>query len=166
MKTIEIKVYKFDELDKQTQEKVIENYRYINVEDTFWYDFIKDDFNRLGLEIQEFDLGRRNYAKIYIENFEDTSNYIIEEFGDSVLIKQTAKNYLKELKEIVSNFKEDEDIDRELEILDEEYQKEYSEDILSYLREDYDYQVSDEAIIETIEANDYNFTWNGEIFKL
>ena len=166
MKTIEIKVYKFDELDKQTQEKVIENYRHINVDDFQWYDWIKDDFNRLGLEIQEFDLGRRNYVKIYIENFEDTSNYIIEEFGDSVLIKQTAKNYLKELKEIISNFKEDEDIDRELEIFDEEYQKEYSEDILSYLREDYDYQVSDEAIIETIEANDYNFTWNGEIFKL
>jgi len=31
MKTIEIKVYKFDELDKQTREKVIENYRFINV---------------------------------------------------------------------------------------------------------------------------------------
>jgi len=64
MKTIEIKVYKFDELDKQTREKVIENYRFINVEDTFWYDFIKEDFNRLGLEIQAFDLGRGNYAKI------------------------------------------------------------------------------------------------------
>jgi hypothetical protein len=87
MKTIEIKVYKFDELDKQTKEKVIENYRFINVEDTFWYDWIKEDFNRLGLEIKEFDLGRRNYVKIYIENFEDTSNYIIKEFGDSVLIK-------------------------------------------------------------------------------
>jgi len=53
MKTIEIKVYKFDELDKQTREKVIENYRFINVEDTFWYDWIKEDFIRLGLEIQE-----------------------------------------------------------------------------------------------------------------
>ena len=80
MKTIEIKVYKFEELDKQTQEKVIDNYRFINVEDSFWYEWIKEDFIRLGLEIQEFDLGRRNYAKIYIENFEDTSNYIIEEF--------------------------------------------------------------------------------------
>ena len=27
MKTIEIKVYKFEELDKQTREKVIDNYR-------------------------------------------------------------------------------------------------------------------------------------------
>ena len=163
MKTIEIKVYKFDELDEQTKEKVIDNYRHINVEDTFWYDWIKDDFNRLGLEIKEFDLGRRNYVKIYIENFEDTSNYIIKEFGDSVLIKQTAKNYLKELKEIVSNFKEDEDIDREFETLDENYQHEFEADILSYLRANYEHYISDEAVIDTIEANDYDFTTEGKI---
>ncbi len=163
MKTIEIKVYKFKELDKQTKEKVIENYRYINVEDTFWYDWIKDDFNRLGLEIQEFDLNR-NYVKIYIENFEDTSNYIIEEFGDSVAIKQTAKNYLKELEEIVSNFKEDEDIDREFETLDEKYQHEFVADILSYLRAEYEYQISDEALDEFFINNDYDFTTNGKIY--
>ncbi len=163
MKTIEIKVYKFKELDKQTREKVIDNYRFINVEDTFWYDWIKDDFNRLGLEIQEFDLNR-NYVKIYIENFEDTSNYIIEEFGDSVAIKQTAKNYLKELKEIVSNFKEDEDIDREFETLDEKYQHEFVADILSYLRAEYEYQISDEALDEFFINNDYDFTTEGKIY--
>lgn len=164
MRTIEIKVYKFEELDKQTKEKVIENYRYINVEDTFWYECIKEDFSTLGLEIQEFDLGRGNYAKIYIDNFEDTSNNIIAEFGDSVPIKQTAKNYIDEFNKIQANYKEDEDIWREIGMLDEEYQKEYSEDILSYLREDYDYQVSDEAIIEEMKANDYDFTTEGKIY--
>ena len=166
MKTIEIKVYKFKELNKQTKEKVIDNYRYINVEDTFWYDFIKEDFIRLGLEIRNFDLDRGSFAEIHIEDFEETSKNIIEEFGDNVPIQKTAKNYIDEFNKIQANFKEDEDIERELEILDEKYQREYSADILSYLRKDYDYQVSDEAIIETIEANDYNFTWNGEIFKL
>lgn len=164
MKTIEIKVYKFDELDKQTKEKVIDNYRHINVEDTFWYDWIKEDFIRLGLEIRSFDLDRGSFAEIHIDDFEQTSKNIIDEFGDSVLIKQTAKNYLKELEEIVSNFKEDEDVDRELEILDEEYQKEYSEDILSYLRANYESDISDEAVINTIEANDYDFTTNGKIY--
>ena len=164
MKTIEIKVYKFEELDKPTKEKVIENYRYINVEDTFWYDFIKEDFSTLGLEIQAFDLDRGNYAKIYIDNFEDTSKNIIKAFGDSVLIKQTAKNYLDEFNKIQANYKEDEDIERELEILDEEYEKEYSEDILSYLRLNYEWEITDEAIINTIEANDYDFTIDGKIY--
>jgi len=164
MKTIEIKVYRFDELDKQTKEKVIENYRYINVDNTFWYDCIKEEFNSLGLEIKEFDLDRGNYAKIYIDNFEDTSNYIIKEFGDSVLIKQTAKNYINEYEKIQANFKEDEDVEREVELLDDQYEKEYSEDILSYLRSSYDWEISDEAITETIEANDYDFTTDGKIY--
>tara|TARA_R110001592_G_scaffold342484_1_gene632390 strand:- start:225 stop:719 length:495 start_codon:yes stop_codon:yes gene_type:complete len=164
MKTIKIKVYKFDELDKQTKEKVIENYRYINVDNTFWYDCIKEEFNSLGLEIQEFNLDRGNYAKIYIDNLEETSKKIIEEFGDSVLIKQTAKNYINEYEKIQANFKEDEDIEREVELLDEQYEKEYSEDILSYLRSSYDWEISDEAITETIEANDYDFTTDGKIY--
>ncbi len=164
MRTIEIKVYKFDELDKQTQDKVIDNYRYINVEHSTWYEWIKEDFSRLGLEIHEFDLGRRNYVKIYIDNFEDTSKNIIEEFGDSVLIKQTAKNYIDEFNKIQPNYKEDEDIEREVEILDEEYQKEYSGDILSYLRANYEWEISDEAIIDTIKANDYDFTTEGKIY--
>ena len=164
MKTIEIKVYKFEELDKPTKEKVIENYKYINVEDTFWYDWIKEDFKRLGLEIQEIDLGRRNYIKIYIDNFKDTSESILQEFGDSVGVKQTAKNYLDEYEKIQANFKEDEDVEREVELLDIEYEKEYSEDILSYLRLNYEWEITDEAIINTIEANDYDFTTDGKIY--
>ena len=163
MKTIEIKLYKYEELDKQTREKVIENYRYINVEDTFWYDLIKDDFNRLGLEIQEFDLNR-NTATIEIGDFQITSIKIIEEFGDSVLIKSTAKNYLDEYNKIESNFKDDEDCFIELEKLDEEYEKEYSADILSYLRAEYEYQVSDEALDEFFINNDFDFTIEGKIY--
>ena len=164
MKTIEIKVYKFDELDKQTREKVIENYRYINVDNTFWYDWIKEDFIRLGLEIQGFDIGSGNAVKIYIDNLEETSKSILHEFGDSVAIKQTAKNYINEYEKIQANFKEDEDIEREVELLDEQYEKEYSEDILSYLRSNYDWEISDEAILETIEANEYDFTTEGKIY--
>ena len=51
MRTIEIKVYKFEELDKQTKEKVIDNYRYINVEHSTWYDWIQENFSYLGLVI-------------------------------------------------------------------------------------------------------------------
>ena len=79
-------------------------------------------------------------------------------------IKQTAKNYINEYEKIQANFKEDEDIEREVELLDEQYEKEYSEDILSYLRSSYDWEISDEAITETIEANDYDFTIEGKIY--
>ena len=163
MKTIEIKVYKFDELDEQTKERVIDNYRFINVEDTFWYDSIQEEFDELGISITAFNLDR-NTATIEIGDFQITSIKIIEEFGDNVLIKQTAKNYLDEYNKIESNFEDDEDCFIELEKLDEEYEKEYSEDILSYLRSSYDWEISDEAITETIEANDYDFTTEGKIY--
>ena len=165
MKTIEIKVYKFKELDKQTRKKVIENYRTINVEDIDWYDYISYDFNRLGLEIQAFDLGRRNHIDVSILNtLEETSKLILQEFGDSVGVKQTAKNYLDEYEKILSNFKEDEDIEREVEILDEIYLKEYQEEIISYINNSYAWETSDEAVIDTIEANDYDFTTEGKIY--
>ena len=164
MKTIEIKVYRFEELDEQTKEKVIENYRYINIDNTFWYDCIKEEFDELGISITAFNLDRGNYANIDVWNFEDTSRSIIEHFGDSVAIKQTAKNYINEYEKIQANFKEDEDIEREVELLDEQYEKEYSEDILSYLRSSYDWETSDEAIYQTIEANEYDFTIEGKIY--
>ena len=79
-------------------------------------------------------------------------------------IKQTAKNYINEYEKIQANFKEDEDVEREVELLDDQYEKEYSEDILSYLRSSYDWEISDEAITETIEANEYDFTADGKIY--
>ena len=51
-----------------------------------------------------------------------------------------------------------------MELLDEQYEKEYSEDILSYLRANYESDISDEAVIDTIEANDYDFTTEGKIY--
>ena len=49
-------------------------------------------------------------------------------------------------------------LDKDLEDLDEEYQKEFSEEVLSMLRKEYDYMTSDEHIIEMFEVNKYEFT--------
>lgn len=43
MKTIEIKLYKFDELSKEVQDKVLEKNRDINVED-HWHEFVTDEW--------------------------------------------------------------------------------------------------------------------------
>ena len=117
----------------------------------------------MGLEIQEFDLGRRNYIDVLISNLEETSKSILHEFG-STSIRQTAKNYLDEYEKILSNFKEDEDIEREVEILDEQYIKEYQEEVITFINTCYDWEISDEAILDTIEANDYDFTTEGKIY--
>ena len=54
-------------------------------------------------------------------------------------------------------------LDKDLEDLDEEYQKEFSEEVLSMLRKEYEYMTSDEYTIEIFEANEYEFTDQGEL---
>ena len=47
--------------------------------------------------------------------------------------------------------------------LDEEYQKQFSEEVLSMLRQEYEHMTSDEYIIDMFEANEYEFTAKGKI---
>jgi hypothetical protein len=55
-------------------------------------------------------------------------------------------------------------VDKLLGDLDTEFQRALGKEYLSILRREYEYQTSEEAIIETIEANDYDFTEDGRIF--
>jgi hypothetical protein len=56
MKTIQLKLYEFAELEQQAQQKAIEAHRYINVSRD-WWDFIYDDFvqiaETLGITIKK-----------------------------------------------------------------------------------------------------------------
>ena len=54
-------------------------------------------------------------------------------------------------------------LDKDLEDLDEEYQKEFSEEVLSMLRKEYEHLTSDEYIIEMFDANEYEFTDQGKL---
>ena len=48
--------------------------------------------------------------------------------------------------------------------LEEDFNKSLAGDYLKMLKDEYEYQSSEEAIIETIEANEYEFTADGELF--
>ena len=54
-------------------------------------------------------------------------------------------------------------LDADLEDLNEEYQKEFSEEVLSMLRFEFEHMTSDEYIIEMFEANEYEFTEEGKL---
>ena len=178
MKTIETKVYQFKELDEQTKEKAIDNYRHISVEDNFWYEFIKEDLISVGIELRSFDLNRGSFAEIHIEDFYDTCKKIIDSHGVLCKTYIIAIRYIKEyntIKEKIDNLEcyenDDSDeehlnklmqLDKDLEDLDEEYQQEFSWEVLSMLRKEYEYMTSDEHIIEMFEDNDWEFTEDGK----
>ncbi len=163
MRIIETKAYQFEELDKQTKEKAIDNYRYISVEDDFWYEFIKEDLISVGIELRGCDIERGSFAEIHLEDFWETCDLILKWHGENCETYKIAERYIKEYKDIQYHIKDDEDLDEKLDDLDEEYQKEFSEEVLSMLRREYEYMTSDEYIIEMFQANEYEFTENGKL---
>ena len=53
-------------------------------------------------------------------------------------------------------------LDKDLEDLDEEYQKNFQGSLIN-VRKEYEYMISDEHTIEIFEANEYEFTEEGKI---
>lgn len=176
MRIIETKVYEFDELDIQTQEKVIENNRTINVDSNFWYQCELDNFkHELKIKVNEFDIYRRE-INITIEDSFDTAQGIVDFFGKESGIVYSAKIFIKDRDALVKKYGEGNEkdgysvkeecwseYDEEIEYLEEEFRKEIAREILSMLTLDYEYQTSDDGIKETIIANEYEFTEEGKL---
>ena len=174
MRIIETKAYQFKELDEQTKKKAIDNYRYVSVEHDSWWDFVKEDLISVGIELRSFDIERGSFAEIHLEDFYETCELILKSHGENCETYKIAERYIKEYDSIkdkmdnlecIENDDSDEEhlnklmqLDKDLEDLDEEYQKEFSEEVLSMLRREYEYMTSDEYTIEIFEANEYEFT--------
>lgn len=167
MRIIETKAYQFEELDEQTKEKAIDNYRYIGVEDGYWWNWIKDDLSHVCIELRSFDIERGSYAEIHIEDFCDTCDLILKFHGLNNETYEIAERYIKEYdfiqKEFSNNIDDLDECQRNLDDLDEEYEKEFSEEVLSMLRREYEYMTSDEYVIEMFKANEYEFTDQGKL---
>ena len=167
MRTIRTKLYKFSELSKEAQEKAIENLSSINV-DYEWWEFTLEDAKNVGLEITEFYIDR-GCKGLFIDSAEVTANKIIEQHGAVCKTYQTAKYFLEEYNKAKAKFEEENEgfyfsDEEESEELAEEFLKSLLEDYRIMLRNEYEYLTTEEAIKETIEANDYEFTREGKQF--
>lgn len=175
MKTIEIKVYEFDELGAEAQEKAIEKFADINV-DYEWWDCIYDDAKIVGIKIIGFNIDRGSYCKGKFEHSpEETAKLILEQHGESCETYKTAKEFLDDWDKLVVKYsdgitvskvsEENEfEFDKEAEELEEEFTKSIFEDYRIILSKEYEYKTNREAIIETIKANEYLFTEDGKHF--
>ena len=143
MRIIETKVYQFEELDEQTKEKAIDNYRHISVDDDSWYEWIKEDLISVGIELRSFDIERGSFAEIHLEDFYETCDLILKWHGENCETYKIAERYIEEYQDIQYHIKDDEYLDEKLDDLDEEYQKEFSEEVLSMLRFEFEHMTSD-----------------------
>ena len=170
MRTIETKVYEFDELTEEQKEKTTEKLWDVNV-NYEWWESVYDDAERIGLKISEFDIGRGSYCKgRFMRSAEEVAGAILADHGPDCETVETANQYLIELESLRDPYSDEnkkndefdpEDIDTEE--IDAEFLRMLLEDYRIILSHDYDYLTSREAIVETIRANEYEFDENGNI---
>ena len=173
MKTVEITLYKFEELPPHGQEQAINRYSGINVDHEWWWESTYEDAERVGLKITSFD----DYSldAEFIEGAEYTANKILEDHGEQCETYQTAKSYLEERTTLVTSLSDGIHLDRVTEgnedefdwscnDLDAEFLYSLREDYRIILQKEYEYLTSDEAIKETLIANEYDFTEDGRIY--
>jgi hypothetical protein len=182
MKTEQVKVYNFSELSKEVQEKVIDKHREINIDWNDWYEFEYEGFHeeleKVGLSCESFcfDLYDRSF---WMTNpkIEDIKKFLLSPMTDN---------------EKLLNAIEENPVDKDIEQLEENYTfgieeqrgcnfvygleevgdkhgydynghlKDILKDFLKRLDESYNYLMTDEAIVDTIEANEYEFLENGD----
>jgi hypothetical protein len=178
--TIEKTYFQFDELSEEAKQKALECMYDINV-DHSWWDFVYEDAKNIHIDMQYWD------EYFNIENFswrgssEETCLQIIKDHGEDCNTRKIAQEYLPKIQhelamiEIFENLRDGGLHDDIYELLDEVYDKhdaildDLSDDLLdelkgaygTMLRENYEYHTSEEAIIETILANEYEFDEDG-----
>lgn len=169
MKQVTQTIYSFSELSKKAQQTALNRYADINT-DYDWWQFIYDDAKEIGIEITGFDIDRQN--DIDIEDLTmitpiDVAENIIENHGEESDTYKAARKFLDAMTPIrVTEALLNEDYDDEE--LRQQFESDFSTDIMrcywQMLYDDYQYRISDDGIIDTIIANDYEFYEDGTVY--
>jgi hypothetical protein len=124
-----------------------------------WWDSTYEDAANIGLKILYFDLeANKGIEGEFTELPENVIESILKDHGDMTETYKTATQYKESLYTFDEEGEEIEDKDAIHEFLNDLLQ-----DYWIMLRNEYEYLTSEEAIIETIEANEYEFTEKGEM---
>ncbi len=170
-RTIRTKVYKFNELTNDAKEKAINWYRNSDVMyNEFAWENAIEDAKEIGLKLISLDDHRPNEGKFMLAANEVAQN-ILNNHGEMCETYKTAKEFMDEWQPVFCNYMDENHPDYESGE-SEDKMMELEDGFLQSLLEDYrimynndiDYQNTDEYIIEEIEANEYEFTKDGERF--
>ena len=173
MRIRETKVYPFDELSEDAKEKAIEQCAFFNV-DYEWWNCIFEDAAQVKLKLTEFDLDGGSYCRgNFIEYAKDTADAIIDQHGACCPTHETATEFIEDSAKLYIKYPFSPDADgedvneynreQEQEDLDGEFLKSILEDYRIILQKEYEYLTSETMIIETIKANEYEFTEDGKL---
>lgn len=170
MRKIETTVYFFNELSEAAKKKAIENLSSINV-DYSWWDNTYEDARTIGLKITGFDLYRNRHATgEFLLSACEVAQNIFNNHGEECETYKTAQKFMEIWQPVFDEYMNEESTNFEsreseghLQELEEEFLKDLLEDYSIMLQNESEYLQSEESIIETIEANEYEFTEEGKL---
>lgn len=167
-------VYTWQDAPENVKQAILEKHSDINV-DYEWWEGIYEDAENIGLKITSFDIDRASYCKgdfLHIPLL--IAKQIIAEHSENCDTVITAKDYLQEYSRLMTeNCQDDADFfcepgniawieaylwendDIDTQEIDEYFLKMLCEDYRIMLSKEYEYLTSEEAIIETLIANEY-----------
>ena len=163
-------LYLFSELSTSARDRAIEKLWDLNT-DHEWWDYTYDDATTAGLKITSFDIDRHDISGRFIESAEACAQAIQDNHGPDCDTRKCADAYLAIRDSVIDNAPKDENgefesernLDDKLDDLDKEFRHDILEEYLSILSKEYDYLTTREAIEETVEANEYEFTEKGDL---
>ena len=197
MKTVEVKLYKFDELSEKAQAKAIEKNRDINVHDD-WHEFIIDDWINEEIPSKGFNATKIYYSGFWSQGDGAMFEYngirydIFNEFLDTLNLSPMRRKWLEKnvypgatgrhrghyshekccshsIYWEIANVHWTTNLYKWLESFADNFESfvvDKYEDICSELyrtlEEEYDYLTDDRQVAETLYANDYDFTEDGD----
>ncbi len=165
MRTVRTKLYKFSELNEKAQEKAIEKFYDVNV-DYEWWETIYEDANNIGLKITGFDLYRNHNAQSeFLLAANEVAANIFRDHGETCETYKTAKSFMERWEPVFATYMETGEGEDKLIDMEDEFLKFILEDYFIMLQHEYEYLTSREAIVESIEANEYEFLEDGSIFR-
>ena len=181
---------KFNELSQEIQQRALEEYRYINVEDTGWDEptieywvetlenigFTDVIINYTGFYSQgdgaSFTSGEMDIEKVlrHLRVYSKYRRYVPSDYMDYYIkVSRISSMYYHENTVMVDDFIRYTDTENQTNKLYEiielirELVKEKSREIYKDLQQDFDYLTEDAQVRETLLINEYDFDENGRI---
>jgi len=180
------KVYKFDELSKEVQEKVLEKHSNINV-DYDWWDFVYEDYDE-KLEKMGFISPDKSFSGFwsqgdgasfsagvdvekYLKSKKLGNKYkkVINAFNDGTFSTKivTRGNYSHSgtMSDETYNTMDNEGLGYEVSEMILKDAKDMADKLYKDLEKEYDGLTSEESIKDTLEANEYEFKADGSMYS-
>jgi hypothetical protein len=161
MRTLEITAYTFDELSETAKEVAIYNNRDINTCHN-WWEWTYQDAENFGIRIRSFDIYYRNISIEFTLDPLDIANNILNECAPTSDLYSFADVYRSAYNKLDDT---GDDTDEKLEELASVFKHALRREYLNILTKELEYLESDEEVIESLMANMYEFTADGNNLK-